>query len=162
MSIYGFRLDSQRADFSGFSFLQRNKTGEIQNACSCWEMMAFSTARLQGAERAAFLVTGLSSKATTNGLLTSLISFFSTNGANPSAGLTLGTDDSFYGTTWDGGYHISGTVFQITTNGVLTTLNDFSNTNGAFPSAALTLGNDGNFYGTTKTAAFIIWGRCSK
>ena len=89
-------------------------------------------------------------KVTTNGTLTTLVSFNSTNGAGPQAALTLGTDGNFYGTTWYGGSSGNGTVFQITTNGTLTTLVSFNSTNGATPQvAALTLGSDGNFYGTT-------------
>jgi uncharacterized repeat protein (TIGR03803 family) len=78
-----------------------------------------------------------------------MVSFNNTNGANPSAGLTLGNDDNFYGATYDGGQNGLGTIFRVTTNGVLTTLVSFNNTNGANPTAGLTLGSDGNFYGTT-------------
>ena len=91
-------------------------------------------------------------KVTTNGTLTTLVSFNGTNGANPWAALTLGTDGNFYGTTWGGGssdYSLGGTVFKVTTNGTLTTLVSFAITNGAEPRVALVLGNDGNFYGTT-------------
>ena len=38
-------------------------------------------------------------KVTTNGTLTTLVSFNGTNGANPNAALTLGNDGNFYGTT---------------------------------------------------------------
>lgn len=95
-------------------------------------------------------------KVTTNGTLTTLVLFNGTNGACPSAGLTLGGDGNFYGTTEIGGITNSqytlgmGTVFQVTTNGALTTLASFNGTNGAFPAAMLTLGSDGNFYGTTE------------
>jgi len=80
-------------------------------------------------------------KVTTNGTLTTLVSFNYSNGAYPVAALTLGNDGNFYSTTEYGG------IFKVTTNGVLTTLAFGSN--GAYPVATLTLGNDGNFYGTT-------------
>ena len=86
---------------------------------------------------------------TTNGTLTTLVSFNRANGEGPFAGLTLGNDGSFYGTTSSGGSYGDGTVFKVTTDGTLTTLVAFNFTNGATPRAALTLGNDGNFYGTT-------------
>lgn len=94
-------------------------------------------------------------KVTTNGTLTTLFFFSNTNGGVPTAGLTLGNDGNFYGTTEFGGSGYTsfqtgyGTVFKITTNGALTTIYSFSGTDGANPQAALTLGNDGNFYGTT-------------
>src|SRR5690348_4818776 len=82
----------------------------------------------------------------------SLYSF--TNGpANPYAGLTLGPNGIYYGTTFAGGINTNGSVFSVTTNGTLTTLFSFRFTNGypdgANPYAGLTLGPDGNFYGTT-------------
>jgi uncharacterized repeat protein (TIGR03803 family) len=86
---------------------------------------------------------------TTNGCLTSLISFDGTNGANPYAGLTPGTDGNFYGSTTLGGTNGHGTLFVMTTNGWLTTIAEFSSANGSTPYGNLTLGADGNFYGTT-------------
>ena len=85
---------------------------------------------------------------TTNGTLTTLVSFSSWGPPQAQAALTLGSDGNFYGTTYYGGSTDNGTVFQVTTNGTLTTLVSFSNTNGASPNG-LALGNDGNFYGTT-------------
>jgi uncharacterized repeat protein (TIGR03803 family) len=86
-------------------------------------------------------------KVTTNGTLTRLVSFssYDNNGAYPYAGLTLGNDGNFYGTTCRG--FGNGTIFKVTTNGALTTLVSFAN-NEAYPNG-LTLGNDGNIYGTT-------------
>ena len=90
-------------------------------------------------------------KITTNGVFTSLVSFNVTNGSYPYAGLTLGSDGNFYGTTTGGGTNGGyGTVFKVTTNGALTALVSFNYTNGYRSWPALTVGNDGNFYGTTE------------
>ncbi len=75
-----------------------------------------------------------------------------TNGCHPYAGLTLGDDGAFYGTTSYGSWESSaryGTVFRVTTNGELSTVVLFDGTNGFYPYAALTLGPDGAFYGST-------------
>ena len=94
-------------------------------------------------------------KMTTSGVLTTLVDFGVTNGANPYARLTWGHDGNIYGTTANGGSDSvagssSGTLFRVTTNGTLTTLVNFNNaTNGAYPWGELTLGSDGSFYGTT-------------
>jgi uncharacterized repeat protein (TIGR03803 family) len=86
---------------------------------------------------------------TANGKLTTLYSFTGgSDGSNPHAALTLGTDSNFYGTTDDGGSYDYGTIFQVTANGTLTTLVSFNESHSA-QEAALTLGTDGNFYGTT-------------
>jgi len=104
---------------------------------------------------------------TPDGALTTIYSFCSqtncTDGANPYAGLVLGDDGNFYGTTYGGGANPNdcigeafgcGTIFKITPGGTLTTLHNFcvaypSCTDGDLPYAALTLGGDSNFYGTT-------------
>ncbi len=83
---------------------------------------------------------------TTNGTFTTLVNFNFTNGANPSAALTLGKDGNFYGTTANGGSSGYGTVFKVTTNGTFISLVNFNLTNGANPVTMLTLGTDGNFY----------------
>jgi uncharacterized repeat protein (TIGR03803 family) len=75
------------------------------------------------------------------------------DGTGPTAGLVLGDDGNFYGTTGAGGAYNGGTVFKITPSGNLTTLYSFcaeSNcTDGEYPEATLVLGSDGDFYGTT-------------
>jgi len=88
---------------------------------------------------------------TTNGVLTTLHAFtYGNDGANPFAGLTLGTNGNFYGTSAYGGTDQWGTVFEVTSNGAFTALYSFTDgSDGADPFAPLTLGPNGNFYGTT-------------
>lgn len=76
------------------------------------------------------------------------------DGGAPLAGLVMGTNGNFYGTTSNGGAAASGTVFEITPAGKLTTLYSFcpsgdSCPDGAYPWAPLTLASNGEFYGTT-------------
>jgi uncharacterized repeat protein (TIGR03803 family) len=88
---------------------------------------------------------------TTSGTLTVLHSFTGgkTDGANPTGGLTLGTDGNFYGTTQMGGASLQGTVFKMTTTGTITLLHSFNSvTDGSFPWGPPIEGTDGNFYGT--------------
>jgi uncharacterized repeat protein (TIGR03803 family) len=93
----------------------------------------------------------VSTNANVTGDFSTLYSFSGgADGAFPEAGLALGTDGSFYGTTSGGGTLSDGTVFKIvptTTNFII--LTNFAGTNGSFCMAPLTLGKDGNFYGTT-------------
>ncbi|HLW84977.1 MAG TPA: choice-of-anchor tandem repeat GloVer-containing protein [Candidatus Sulfotelmatobacter sp.] len=89
-------------------------------------------------------------KMTPTGMLTTLHSFDSTDGANPFGGMVQGTDGNLYGTTSAGGSANDGTVFKITLGGTLTTLHSFNVTDGATPYGVLIQATDGNFYGTTK------------
>jgi uncharacterized repeat protein (TIGR03803 family) len=95
-------------------------------------------------------------KVTTNGVLTTLVSFTGTNGFNPFVGLVQGTDGGFYGATDYGGpTNLSssfgfGTIFKVTPSGVFTMLMAFNKINGAHPVSELVQGSDGNFYGTTE------------
>ena len=93
---------------------------------------------------------------------TTLVSFTGTNGAYPGsqpyAGLVVGPDGNFYGTTTQGGTNHNGTVFQLTPAGAFTSLLSFDGTHGASPYAALTPGHDGNLYGTTSAGGVSNWG----
>ena len=53
-------------------------------------------------------------KITPHGVLTTLHSFDSTDGANPRGRLVQATDGNLYGTTWMGGAANAGTIFTIT------------------------------------------------
>jgi len=96
---------------------------------------------------------------TTNGALTVIASFSpavwsgsaltNQNGDTPQAGVTLGPDGFFYGTTIQGGTNGGGTIFRLGTNGVLTILFALGGTNGSTPRANLAVGPDGALYGTT-------------
>jgi len=99
-------------------------------------------------------------KMTSNGTLTTLYYFNSTNGSGslPNSPLVLGNDGNLYGITeftgsgfpYGPASHTGfGTVFKITTNGILTTLHTFDGTNGSLPISGLTPGKDGSFYGVT-------------
>ncbi len=89
-------------------------------------------------------------KISTNGALSTLYPLNYTDGAYPYAGLTLGSDGNFYGTTYSGANDTDGTVFRITPAGNLTTLVVFDGFNdGAHPESALVEGLDGALYGTT-------------
>jgi uncharacterized repeat protein (TIGR03803 family) len=96
-------------------------------------------------------------KISRTGVFTTLHSFcgFSgcPEGAYPYAGLALGTDGNFYGTTHGSGANNWGTVFRITPGGTLTNLYNFCPAancpDGGYPQSGLVEGKDLNFYGTT-------------
>jgi uncharacterized repeat protein (TIGR03803 family) len=88
-------------------------------------------------------------RVTTNGALTTLVSFANTNGARPAGGLMWGRDGALYGTTLAGGSGGCGTVFRLTTNGVLTTIASLSFNEPSGPFLGLVQGKDGALYGTT-------------
>jgi len=87
-------------------------------------------------------------KITPAGTLTVVHSFDGTDGANPWAGLTLGTDGNFYGSALTGGKFGYGTIYKITPEGSLTTLHSFTNGTDAGAGGAQPIeGSDGNLYG---------------
>jgi uncharacterized repeat protein (TIGR03803 family) len=91
-------------------------------------------------------------KITSDGALTTLHSFDSTDGSGPE-GVLIQANGGFYGTTSERGATDTGTVFKMSANGTLTTLYNFCTqtncTDGADPQSGLVQATDGNFYGTT-------------
>jgi uncharacterized repeat protein (TIGR03803 family) len=96
----------------------------------------------------------------TNGAFTVLYNFTGTNdGAVPIAGLTLGNDGNYYGTTLQGGAYNEGTVFQITPAGAFTTLYSFTGgADGAEPWGGLVQASNGNLYGNTQQGGTYGYG----
>lgn len=89
---------------------------------------------------------------TPSGVETVLYAFAGgSDGANPEAGLTQGSDGNLYGATYLGGAANFGTIFKLTLSGTETLLHTFAGgtLDGANPSANLVLGSDGNLYGST-------------
>jgi uncharacterized repeat protein (TIGR03803 family) len=101
------------------------------------------------------LCNGTVFKLTPAGTLTTLYSFCKqSSGELPEARLVQAADGNFYGTTYQGGTLLSGTVFRITPRGKLTTIHTFCSESdcedGANPAGpGMILGADGNLYGTT-------------
>ncbi len=69
---------------------------------------------------------------------------------NPDAGVVMGPDGNFYGSTYFGGAYNQGAIYRLTPTGMLTNIVDFNGINGAYPYASLAADGNGNFYGTTK------------
>jgi len=97
-------------------------------------------------------------KSTSTGVVTTLYSFCPQHGSCvdgelPEGGVIQGSDGNFYGTTFEGGNTMNGTVFAVTPAGQLTTLYSFCPqkpcTDGSEPEAGLVQGSDGSIYGTT-------------
>jgi len=98
---------------------------------------------------------------TPGGTLTTLYTFCSqagcADGGNSEGGLIHSANGDFYGTTYTGGTHGSGTVFEMTPSGALTTLYSFCSqsslgipcADGANPAGGLVPSGDMAFYGTT-------------
>jgi uncharacterized repeat protein (TIGR03803 family) len=90
-------------------------------------------------------------KITPTGTYSVIFNFDGTaHGKTPRSGLTLGTDGSFYGTTWQGGVSNYGTIFKITSTAALTVLHNFAYSDGGNPYSPPIQGADGNFYGATE------------
>jgi len=77
---------------------------------------------------------------TTNGVLTTLVSFTGTNGALPEASLTLGSDGNFYGTTTSGGAAGGGVIYRLRHGA---SIQSFGMTTNGFQMNTLNVGGSG-------------------
>jgi len=98
-------------------------------------------------------------KVSTNGVISLVVSFTGTNGADPRGGLMLASDGNFYGTTLSDGAPANGkgTVFRMTHDGILTTLGSFDPLPAQNPLCRLVEASDGNFYGTTSAGGGTVF-----
>lgn len=117
--------------------LEKNAVGDFYGTCTTGE---------DGVSGSVFRITP-------SGVFTTLALFRGDPGTGPKAGLLLGEDGNFYGSTVGGGPgdENTGTVFRITPAGQLTTLKKLGTSDAlsvSNPVAALTDGGDGYFYGT--------------
>jgi uncharacterized repeat protein (TIGR03803 family) len=84
------------------------------------------------------------------GKFTALHNFSGADGEFPYAGLTLGTDGNYYGTTVAGGSRNYGVLFKVAPSGTYSVLYDFTGgSDGANPYAPPIQASDGSLYGTT-------------
>jgi uncharacterized repeat protein (TIGR03803 family) len=96
---------------------------------------------------------------TTNGDLTTLVSFTGADGSVPQAALAQGGDGNLYGTTKLGGTNLTGNVFQMTPDGGLSNLYSFEGgADGSYPVALVLPALDGNLYGTTPNGGDFGYG----
>ena len=168
-------VQGTNGDFYGTTFAggatNRGVVFRITSAGSETNLYSFGAQPFDGANSSAPLVQGSNGyfygttiNGGTNGLgaifrispggsYSNLYSFqgLTNDGANPTAGLVMGSDGNFYGTTQKGGTDDFGTVFRFNTNGTETVLYSFTGptNDGNQPLTGLVLGRDGNFYGTT-------------
>jgi uncharacterized repeat protein (TIGR03803 family) len=76
--------------------------------------------------------------------------FDSTNGSQPSGGVTLGTDGNLYGVATHGGAANDGVLYRLSATGAYTVLHEFGGgSDGADPVNAPVQGSDGGLYGIT-------------
>jgi uncharacterized repeat protein (TIGR03803 family) len=88
----------------------------------------------------------------TNGIFTTLFSFTpDTQGGQPMAPLTLGSDGSFYGIV-SGGAYGWGEIFRVSLDGIFTPVVSLDSVNGPSQLSAVVESRDGGFYGVAQVS----------
>lgn len=99
--------------------------------------------------------TGTVFKVSAAGVLTNLVNFTGTTGANPgataSSPLLLASDGNYYGTTAAGGTNNVGTLYRVTSAGAHQVLVNMETATGSSPTGPLVEGADGHLYGATSS-----------
>lgn len=128
-------------------FFQSRVNGVVPNAglFLAQDGNYYGTTQFGGASNA-----GTIYKLDSKGVVTTIYSFSTQDGSQPTGTLVEDNKGNLYGTTLYGGSKGSGTVFRYELNGNFKSLFSFNRNNntGELPNA-LARGNDGNFYGTT-------------
>jgi uncharacterized repeat protein (TIGR03803 family) len=86
-------------------------------------------------------------------VLTTLLNFNSTDGADPLGSLLIDANGDLFGTTDEGGSSNVGTVFELVNNKgtyTLNTLVNFNGNNGSYPQAGLIADANGDLFSTTE------------
>jgi|GEM_PF-977232 len=103
---------------------------------------------------------GTTFKVALDGKITTLVEFTNAGtqnrGAYPQAGLVLGQDNLFYGTTLRGGAGDAGTVFRMKSTGELGTLLELNGVDPVtYSQAGIIRAQDNNFYGVTAATGLL-------
>lgn len=84
--------------------------------------------------------------------------FDGSNGGSPYTALVPGADGALYGTAWNFGPSMGGTVFRLDAAGQVTTFAAFGYNNSAGPTGPVLLAPDGNFYGVGDSGSSTLAG----
>src|SRR5262249_10919240 len=116
-----FRITPEGALTSLFSFDGTNGAAPQAGLALGMDSNLYGTTASGGAN----INSGTVFRFSTNGTITTLVSFGGTNGAFPQCQLVMDANGNFYGTAPEGGLNFAGTVFRVATNGALTTIASF-------------------------------------
>jgi uncharacterized repeat protein (TIGR03803 family) len=134
-----FRISTNGVFTNLFSFAGANGESPVGQLAFGPDGQLYGTTQLGGSAASA----GTIFKVSTNGALTTLVTFSNPVSGVPQAGLLLASDGNFYGCT-------ASAVFKMTPAGALTAIAPLISPSGVNPQGGLILAADGNFYGTAR------------